>query len=49
MAVATELVRIITENKNLKAKPLLQGGQPTDDKKSMGRMVGGNGGRILLF
>lgn len=48
-AVATELVRIITENKNLKAKPFLQGGRPTDDKKSMGRMVGGNGGRILLF
>lgn len=51
VAVATELiiVRIITENKNLKAKPFLQGGQPTDDKKSLGRMVGGNGGRILLF
>ena len=49
VAVATELVRIITENKNLKAKPFLQGGRPTDDKKSMGRMVGGNGGRILLF
>lgn len=47
--VATELVRIITENKNLKAKPFLEGGRPTDDKKSMGRMVGGNGGRILLF
>ena len=49
VAVATELVRIITENKYLKAKPFLQGGQPTDDKKSMGRMAGGNGGRILLF
>lgn len=49
VAVATELVRIITENKNLKAKPFLQGGRPTDNKKSMGRMVGGNGGRILLF
>ena len=49
VAVATELVRIITENKNLKAKPFLQGGKPADDKKSMGRMVGGNGGRILLF
>lgn len=49
VAVATELVRIIAENKNLKAKPFLQGARPTDDKKSMGRMVGGNGGRILLF
>ena len=49
VAVATELVRIITENKNLKAKPFLQGGRPTDNKKSMGRMVGGNGGRILLI
>ena len=49
VAVATELVRIITENKNLKAKPFFQGGRPTDNKKSMGRMVGGNGGRILLF
>ena len=49
VAVATELVRIITGNKNLKAKPFLQGGRPTDNKKSMGRMVGGNGGRILLF
>ena len=49
VAVATELVRIITENKNVKAKPFLQGGQPTDNKKSLGRMVGGNGGRILLF
>ena len=49
VAVATELVRIITENKNLKAKTFLQGGRPTDNKKSMGRMVGGNGGRILLF
>ena len=49
VAVATDLVRIITENKNLKAKPFLQGGRPTDNKKSMGRMVGGNGGRILLF
>ena len=49
VAVATELVRIITENKNLKATPFLQGGRPTDNKKSLGRMVGGNGGRILLF
>ena len=47
--VNTELVRIITKNKNLKAKPFLQGGRPTNDNKSMGRMVGGNGGRILLF
>lgn len=49
VAVATELVRIIKENKDLKAKPFLQGGWPTDDKKSMGRIVGGNKGRILLF
>lgn len=48
-AVAKELVRIITENKDLKAKPFLQGGRSTDDKTSMGRIVGGNKGRILLF
>ena len=49
VVVATDLVRIIRENKNLKAKPFLPEGRPTYDKKCIGRMAGRNRGRILLF